>query len=347
MAQGNLEYSDVAGVAVEKENPDVVLDINNLSVAFQKRDRQIKALHNINLKINRREIVGLVGESGCGKSLTSLSVMRLLPEGAGIIGGDIKIDGISIPAISEEAMRKIRGGSISMIFQEPMTSLNPLIQIGRQIEESLLLHRKLSSRPEIHGRIIDLLNSVGISDPEIRYRQFPFEFSGGMRQRVMIALALACNPKVIIADEPTTALDVTIQAQILNLLKQIRDDYHTAILLITHNMGVIADVADRVAVMYAGRIVEIASVDDLFLEPLHPYTVGLLKSIPDLAGDRTRELQMIPGSVPDLNNLPPGCAFHTRCPYAADICRSKSPVLAGGARNHDVACWNPMSRREC
>jgi peptide/nickel transport system ATP-binding protein len=323
------------------ETKEVVLDIEKLSVVFENEDSAVTALNSISLQVGRGEIVGLVGESGCGKSLTSLSAMRLLPSSAKIAEGDIRIEGQSIVGIPEKKMRSIRGNSISMIFQEPMTALNPLIKVGRQIEESLLLHKKFSAK-ERYKKAIELLQAVGIPEPETRYHQFPFELSGGMRQRVMIALALACNPKVIIADEPTTALDVTIQAQILDLLKEIRDQYQTAILLITHDMGVIADVADRVAVMYAGQIVEIAPVHELFARPSHPYTVGLLQSIPQINGDSTMELPSIPGTVPDLKSLPQGCAFQARCAYVTDKCRKENPTLRLLGNEHALACWNPL-----
>jgi peptide/nickel transport system ATP-binding protein len=323
------------------DTKEVVLDIEGLSVVFENEDGDVPALQSINLQVGRGEIVGLVGESGCGKSLTSLSAMRLLPSAAKIAEGDIRIEGQTIVGISEKKMRSIRGNFISMIFQEPMTALNPLIKVGHQIEESLLLHKKCNAK-ERYKKAIELLQDVGIPEPKTRYHQFPFELSGGMRQRVMIALALACNPKVIIADEPTTALDVTIQAQILDLLKEIRDQYQTAILLITHDMGVIADVADRVAVMYAGQIVEIAPVHELFERPSHPYTVGLLQSIPQINGDSTMELPSIPGTVPDLKSLPQGCAFQTRCAYVTDKCRKENPTLSVLGNEHALACWNPL-----
>jgi oligopeptide/dipeptide ABC transporter ATP-binding protein len=267
--------------------------------------------------------------------------MMLLPENASIESGEIKVNHSAISRMSERHLRKIRGNNIAIIFQEPMSSLNPLIPIGRQIQESLVLHRH-ASRKEMRSRVIELLTLVGIPDPEARCRQFPFEFSGGMQQRIMSALALACNPQVLIADEPTTALDVTIQAQILELLKNIRDAYGTAILLITHNMGVIADIADRVAVMYAGKIVETAFVEDIFAQPFHPYTGGLLKSIPIMVGDRSQELASIPGSVPSLENLPNGCSFQTRCSRASDVCKREIPPMRECARGHQTACWNPM-----
>jgi peptide/nickel transport system ATP-binding protein len=322
----------------EAQTKEVVLNINQLNVEFHNHDHTVRALHDVSIKLRRGEIVGLVGESGCGKSLTSHTTMKLLPKNAHIVGGEIEIVGKSITKLNENEMRNVRGDIISMIFQEPMTALNPLIPIGKQIEETLLLHRKMT-KSERYDRAISLLNSVGIPEPKARYKQYPFELSGGMRQRVMIAMALACNPKVIIADEPTTALDVTIQAQILDLLKEIRDEYDTSFLFITHDMGVIADMADRVAVMYAGHVVEMADVDELFENPAHPYTQGLLSSIPDLTRDVEKELPSISGSVPDLSNLPLGCPFEARCPKASDKCREAKPVLTNIGTNHEVACW--------
>ncbi|UOF88994.1 ABC transporter ATP-binding protein [Fodinisporobacter ferrooxydans] len=322
---------------------EVVLNVENLSVVFEKTGHEVTALRNISFQLHRAEILGLVGESGCGKSLTSLSIMRLLAPNTRITDGTVQIDGVPVTQLTESEMRKIRGNIMSMIFQEPMTALNPLLPIGRQIEETLLLHRNMK-RLKRRQRVIQLLHSVGIPEPEIRYNQFPFELSGGMRQRVMIALALACEPKVVIADEPTTALDVTIQAQILDLLKHIRGTYQTSILLITHDMGVIADAADRVAVMYAGQIVEIATVDHLFERPAHPYTIGLLQSIPSLFGEHKKELYSIFGSVPDLSRLPSGCPFQSRCTHVSEICRTENPTLKPIENNHMVACWHVIPK---
>jgi oligopeptide/dipeptide ABC transporter ATP-binding protein len=322
------------------QSKEVVMNIDQLKVEFENESGNVTALRNVSIKLFRGEIVGLVGESGCGKSLTSHSAMRLLPKNANIVDGQIEINGRSIVGLNENQMRKIRGDLISMIFQEPMTALNPLIHIGKQIEETLLLHRKFT-KEERYKKVIELLKSVEIPEPERRYKQYPFELSGGMRQRVMIAMSLACNPKVIIADEPTTALDVTIQAQILDLLKNIRDEHSTSILLITHDMGVIADMADRVAVMYAGQVIEMAAVEEIFENPKHPYTIGLLNSIPDLTKDVNEELPSIPGSVPDLSSLSQGCPFEPRCSHATDKCRQINPTLSTISDNHDVACWHP------
>ena len=326
------------GEAVQ-EGP--VLDVDRLSVHFEERDGKVNALHDVTLRLGRGEIAGLVGESGCGKSLTSLAVMKLLPQNAKIREGDIRIDGVSVTGLSESKMRGIRGEVVSMIFQDALTALNPLMPIGRQIEESLLLHRRFSSS-ERRERVVDLLRSLGIPQPEKQFGRYPFQLSGGMRQRVMIALALACGPKLIIADEPTTALDVTIQAQILDLLKDIRDEYETAILLVTHDMGVIADMADWVAVMYAGQIVEVAPVDSLFERPAHHYTAGLLNSTPDLTSEYAEDLASIPGTVPDLRNRPRGCPFHPRCGAATQICRTEMPPLSDKEPDHAAACWHPL-----
>ncbi|NHN31084.1 ABC transporter ATP-binding protein [Paenibacillus agricola] len=328
-----------------QDTDHVVLDIQNLVIAFEQLSGDVTALRGVNFQLKQGEILGLVGESGCGKSLTALSSMKLLPKNAKIVEGDIRVNGRSLKGLSESKMREIRGKEVSMIFQEPMTALNPLIPIGRQIEETLLIHMDLS-RKERYNRVIELLNAVGIPEPQARFHQFPYELSGGMRQRVMIATALACGPKVIIADEPTTALDVTIQAQMLKLLRNIRDSFQTSILLITHDMGVIADLADRVAVMYAGKIVEIAPVEELFDHPTHPYTVGLLNSIPSMIGDEDGELQSIPGSVPDLKSLPIGCSFQARCLYATDACIHEDPALKLIGPDHSVACWNPLQKGE-
>ncbi|MCU6790902.1 ABC transporter ATP-binding protein [Paenibacillus sp. WQ 127069] len=327
--------------ATDGKDFSTIMRIDKLTLSFQQASGSVTALRNVSLQLKKGEILGLVGESGSGKSLTALSLMKLLPANARFDQGDIELEGISLKHMSESGMRSIRGNTVSMIFQEPMTALNPLIPIGSQIEELFILHKKIGKK-ERRRKVIDLLISVGISEPEARFRQYPFELSGGMRQRVMIAMALACSPKMIIADEPTTALDVTIQAQILDLLKDIKRDYDTSILLITHDMGVIADAADRVAVMYAGQLMELAAVDDLLESPRHPYTVGLLNSIPNITGDEQAELNTIPGIVPDLKNLPSGCPFHPRCTYATDRCREHNPELAADERGHYVACWHPV-----
>jgi len=318
-----------------------ILNIEELTVSFQHPNGAVKALQDVSFSLNKGEILGLVGESGSGKSLTALTIMKLLPDQAQVEQGVIVLNGKTITKLSAKEMRKLRGNDVSMIFQEPMTALNPLVSVGKQIEEMLVLHKKMS-RSARKARVIELLQSVGIPEPELRYRQFPFELSGGMRQRIMIAMALACEPKVIIADEPTTALDVTIQAQILDLLKEIKLKYGTSILLITHDMGVIADTADRVAVMYAGRLMEMAAVDELLTQPRHPYTVGLLASMPDITDEREGELTTIRGSVPDLTRLPVGCPFHPRCDFATERCTTEVPPLTDDGHGHALACWNPV-----
>jgi oligopeptide/dipeptide ABC transporter ATP-binding protein len=282
--------------------------------------------------------MGLVGESGCGKSVTSLSVMRLVPPPGKIVeGSEIALGGTNLVELSQEQMYEIRGGRVSMIFQEPMTSLNPVFTVGDQIAEAILAHKKVS-REEARKQTVELLRQVGIPQPEQRYKAYPHEMSGGMRQRVMIAMALSCQPELIICDEPTTALDVTIQAQILELLKELKEQRNTALLLITHDLGVIAEMAEEVAVMYAGKIVEQADVVTLFKEPKHPYTQGLLASIPMLATDRATRLNVIKGTVPNLLRLPPGCRFAPRCPHAMPICVEREPELLPNGQSR-VACW--------
>ncbi|MDQ0189886.1 ABC transporter ATP-binding protein [Alicyclobacillus cycloheptanicus] len=322
-----------------------VLKVEGLSIGFDRDGTLVPALRDVSFEIRHGEIMGLVGESGSGKSLTSLSIMKLLPRNATVLSGAIQINDVPILEVSESAMHTIRGNLVSMIFQEPMVALNPLATVGKQIAEPLALHTKLSAS-ERTAAVLRLLKSVGIPEPERRIKQYPFELSGGMRQRVMIAMALACEPQVIIADEPTTALDVTIQYQILELLREIREKRGTSILLITHDMGVIADLADRVSVMYAGRIVETAPVQELFAHPAHPYTRGLLQSIPSMTGDRSKDLPSIPGTVPDLRDLPPGCPFQSRCFAVSDKCRQHEPPLSQIHGEHFAACWHPSLREE-
>ncbi|MHB8619128.1 MAG: ABC transporter ATP-binding protein [Chloroflexota bacterium] len=319
-----------------------VLEVDRLTVAFKHRHRAVIALSDVSLRIRQGELVGLVGESGCGKSLTSLAIMRLLPRNAVIEKGSITVAGTDVTGLDEAGMRRVRGHAVAMIFQEPMVALNPLVAVGKQVEEGMLLHLGISAR-ERRDRGLELMRSVGIPDPLTRYRQLPFELSGGMRQRVMIAMAIACGPRLIIADEPTTALDVTIQAQILDLLKDVRERFGTAILFITHDLGVIADVADRVVVMYAGQVVESAPVDELFERPAHPYTEGLLHSIPAMVGQVAERLPSIPGRVPPLEEIPSACPFQDRCPYVSGICREQRPPLEPPRKDHFVACWHPRN----
>ncbi|HVC34426.1 MAG TPA: ABC transporter ATP-binding protein [Chloroflexota bacterium] len=326
---------------MKRETPnghDELLRLGNLRTYFYTSDGVVPAVDGVDLVIRRGRTVGLVGESGCGKSVTSLSIMRLVPPPGQIVAGSaIVLDGVDLLALTQEQMYEVRGGRIAMIFQEPMTSLNPVFTIGDQIAEAILTHKKVS-RGEAHQQTIDLLNQVGIPQPEQRYKAYPHEMSGGMRQRVMIAMALSCQPELIICDEPTTALDVTIQAQILELLRGLKEDRNTALLLITHDLGVIAEMAQEVAVMYAGKIVEQADVLTLFREPKHPYTQGLLASIPALDSDRAVRLNVITGTVPNLVKLPPGCRFAPRCPHVMAVCHEREPALITHGETR-VACW--------
>ena len=323
-----------------------VLEVERLQTFFFTRQGVLRAVDGVGFSVGPGETLAIVGESGCGKSVTALSLMRLVPDPPGrIVGGSVKLAGRELLALDEETMRRVRGKDVSMIFQEPMTSLNPVMTIGRQITEALLLHEELS-RPAARRKAIEMLRLVRISDPEHRVREYPHQLSGGMRQRVMIAMALACTPKVLIADEPTTALDVTIQAQILDIILELQSSLGTAVILITHDLGIVAEMAQRVIVMYAGRKVEEAPVDALFTRPLHPYTRGLLASVPRLTLRRDSldcppgSLQEIPGMVPALINLPPGCVFAPRCALADDRCRREYPPYEQKRQGHWVACWH-------
>ena len=323
-----------------------LLEVSDLGTWFYTRQGIVKAVDGVDFEVAAGETLAIVGESGCGKSMTALSLMRLIPEPPGrIVSGSIKLAGRDLLKISEEEMRDVRGNEISMIFQEPMTSLNPVMTIGKQISEALILHRDMD-RKQAMKRAIEMLDLVRIPEPAQRAKEYPHQLSGGMRQRAMIAMALACNPKVLIADEPTTALDVTIQAQILELIVELQREFSAAVLLITHDLGVVAETAHRVIVMYAGRKVEEATVGELFARPLHPYTVGLMNSIPRLdlmrgQTDRTNErLQEIPGIVPPLFALPPGCAFAPRCSKADDKCRAERPAYEEKQPGHWAACWH-------
>ncbi|TWT03794.1 ABC transporter ATP-binding protein [Reyranella sp. CPCC 100927] len=321
------------------------LIVERLSTYFYTRQGIVKAVNDVTFTVSRGEALAIVGESGCGKSITALSLMRLIPQPPGrIVDGSVRLDGVDLMQLDEPAMRQVRGNEISMIFQEPMTSLNPVMTIGRQIGEALILHQDLSRR-EALNKAVDMLRLVRIPEPEQRAREYPHQLSGGMRQRAMIAMALACNPKVLIADEPTTALDVTIQAQILDLIVELQRKLGTAVILITHDLGVVAETAQRVIVMYAGRKVEEATVTDLFARPLHPYTLGLMASIPRLGlmrgetpASETR-LQEIPGMVPALTDLPQGCAFAPRCAFAQDRCHGQYPAYEEKQPGHWAACW--------
>jgi oligopeptide/dipeptide ABC transporter ATP-binding protein len=317
-----------------------VLDIRELTTRFDTRRGPVTAVDRFSLTLEAGETMGLVGESGCGKSVTALSVMRLLPRPAGrIAGGQILFKGKDLAALPEAGMRRIRGNEISMIFQEPMTSLNPVYTVGFQIVEAVRRHRRMDRRAA-REEAVRMLNLVGIPEPAARVDDYPHQLSGGMRQRVMIAMALSCRPAVMIADEPTTALDVTIQAQILDLMNRLKAEIGMAVMLITHDLGVVAETCRRVAVMYAGRIVEATDVRTLFHRPAHPYTVGLFQSLPRIGGRQGR-LRPIPGAVPSLQRLPPGCAFQERCFRSEDQCRRDPPWTAVGP-GHRVRCWHPM-----
>jgi len=316
-----------------------LLEIRNLKTYFDVRGVVLKAVDDVSLTIKAGETLGLVGESACGKSVTASSIMRLVPIPPGrIAGGEIIFDGVDILKLSASAMRKVRGSMISMSFQEPMTSLNPVFTVGDQVAETIHLHEKLSQR-EIRDRVIEAFRLVRIPAPESRINEYPHQMSGGMRQRVMIAMALACHPKLMIADEPTTALDVTIQAQILDLMNKLKKETGASILFITHDLGVIAEMAQRVVVMYAGKIVEAADVEALFAEPKHPYTVGLMSSIPVLGfGKKQRRLSTIAGVVPSLFRLPEGCLFYERCTVAMKECGDLEPPMINLGNSHFVRC---------
>jgi peptide/nickel transport system ATP-binding protein len=315
-----------------------LLEIKNLQTHFTSDRGVVKAVDGVNITVHKGETVGVVGESGCGKSVTSLSVMRLLKDTPGkIVGGTIEFEGKNLIEIPENEMRMIRGNEIAMIFQEPMTSLNPVFKIGRQIEESVMLHLKYSPK-KAREYAIKMLQLVGIPRAEEIVDEYPYQLSGGMRQRVMIAMAMSCNPKLLIADEPTTALDVTIQAQILDLMRKLREESNSSIMMITHDLGVVAEMCDRVVVMYAGKVVEEADVYAIFENPKHPYTKGLIESVPKL-GQKTHRLGSIPGNVPTPGKMPEGCKFAPRCSKVMDICKKQDPDLTMVDQNHTCRCW--------
>ncbi|HOI64818.1 MAG TPA: ABC transporter ATP-binding protein, partial [Mesotoga sp.] len=316
---------------------NALLQVKDLRTYFHTEDGIVKAVDGVTFDVYSGETLGIVGESGCGKSVTSLSVMRLLDEKGEIAGGKIIFEGRDVMAIPESQMMKIRGNDMAMIFQEPMTALNPVFTVGFQIMEAILLHQDVN-KEQARTMAIDMLRKVGIPEPEKRVDEYPHELSGGMRQRAMIAMALSCNPKLLFADEPTTALDVTIQAQILELMKSLQEQYGMALVMITHDLGVIAEMAQRVVVMYAGKVVEYAEVLTLFKKPRHPYTWGLMNAIPKLDEDK-EVLYNIPGVVPDPLDFPDGCRFNTRCPLATDKCRKEEPPLVEVEENHTSACW--------
>lgn len=316
---------------------DTLLEIQNLKTHFFQKKQVFPAVDGVDLKIRKGETVALVGESGSGKSMTSLSIMGLIPPGGKIVDGSVKLGGVDITKLSEKEMSKIRGKDISMIFQEPMTSLNPVLTIGEQITEVITYHQNVS-KVDARGIAIDLLETVGFSRAKEIMNDYPHRLSGGMRQRVMIAIAMSCNPKLLIADEPTTALDVTIQAQIMELLKDLTKRFDTSILLITHDLGVVSELAERVIVMYAGEVVEEAPLEDIFYEPLHPYTEGLIASVPSLRGE-IKELATIKGNVPSPDALPKGCRFAPRCSKAFDRCLEEKPTLQSHSDSRSIRCF--------
>ena len=319
-------------------NNDGLLHVKDLRTHFFTDRGVARAVDGVNVDVSRGQTVALVGESGCGKTVTALSIMRLVPDPPGrIVAGKAIFDGRDLLTLSEREMRKVRGKEIAMIFQEPMSSLNPVFRVGDQVAEAILLHQKVG-RKEARERTIELFVKVGIPAPEKRVDEYPHQMSGGMCQRVMIAMALSCNPALLIADEPTTALDVTIQAQILALLRQLQKEFQMSVLLITHDLGIVAETADYVAVMYASKIVEWGSCTGLFRDPLHPYTVGLFRSLPALQGERKR-LHVIPGTVPSPLDFPSGCKFHPRCPIAEDRCTTDEPELQDIVDGRRAACW--------
>ena len=315
-----------------------LLEVENLRTAFLTDNGEVTSVEGVSFQLKPGETVGIVGESGCGKSVTSLSIMKLLGKNGFIREGSVRLNGLDLVTLPEPELRRIRGSEISMIFQDPMTSLNPVFTIGNQLAESIILHLK-KNKKEARRHALDMLKKVGLARAEDILNSYPHELSGGMRQRVMIAMALSCKPKLLIADEPTTALDVTIQAQILNLMKELQQGSDTAIMLITHDLGVVAEMADKVIVMYAGQVVEETDVFTLFENPLHPYTQGLIASVPHLELDGEEQLASIPGTVPSLQQMPVGCRFHTRCPYAMDQCITRQPQLMEAEPGHQVRCW--------
>lgn len=338
MTDADRKYAQQQEIAQGK---DVLLRVSDLCVTLYTEDGALPALQHLNFVMRKGETLGVVGESGCGKSLTALSIIGLLPSPpAKITGGSIGLNGEDLTKLSEDQMRTYRGKDIGMIFQEPMTSLNPVMKAGDQIREGILVHNPTMPKEEASKRTLAMIRSVGIPAPEKVYKSYPHELSGGMRQRIMIAMALACQPSLLICDEPTTVLDVTIQAQILQLIDRMKTQTGTAVMLITHDMGVVSEMADWVIVMYAGHLVEYTMASALFIEPLHPYTRGLINSIPSL-DNQIDTLYAIPGNVPMLNELPQGCPFNPRCPFAKDICRRQVPKLeqAKEDRCHLVACW--------
>jgi oligopeptide transport system ATP-binding protein len=321
-----------------------LLEVNGLKTQFFTQDGVVQAVRGVSFYVDEGETLGIVGESGCGKSVSVLSVMRLIPQPPGkIVDGEVVFDGRDLVQVSDDEIRRVRGNKIAMIFQDPMTSLNPVLTIGRQIGEALELHMDMN-RDEARERSAELLSMVGIPEAKLRLDDYPHQFSGGMRQRAMIAMGLACNPRLLIADEPTTALDVTIQAQIVDLVKRLRDEIGMAIIWITHDLGVVAGLADRMMVMYAGVVVEEAPVREVYGDPRHPYTMGLLGSLPRLDVVRSDKLQSIEGLPPDLIAPPPGCPFQPRCAYALEECETEIPLLEPVGPRHRIACWVDVTK---
>ncbi len=322
-----------------------LLEVKNLKTRFKTDDGTFYAVDDVSFSVKPGRSLGIVGESGCGKSVTSLSIMRLIQSPGLIESGEILFNGKNLLKLSDEEMRKIRGNEMAMIFQEPMTSLNPVYTVGNQIDEAIAIHQPKLSGAEVKQRTVEMLKKVGIPAPEKRYDEYPHQLSGGMRQRVMIAMAMSCNPQLLIADEPTTALDVTIQAQILDLIRNLQKDFNMGLILITHDLGVVAEMCHDVVVMYAGRVIEQGTVEEIFYRPKHPYTRGLLDSIPHFeTGQKLQSLKTIPGLVPSLLNLPKGCRFVDRCQYSQSDCQSVDPRLENLRGHHKVACHHPLEQ---
>ena len=322
----------------QNEKSGKLLEVKDLRVSFFTPAGEVKAVSGISYDLDYDEVMGIVGESGSGKSVEAYSVIGLLQSPGKVIGGSITFEGRDVLAFSKKEMASFRGSEVAMIFQNPMTCLNPVYTVGNQLIEALRAHDKKISKADAAKRAMEMLELVGINNVAKRMKQYPHEFSGGMRQRVMIAMGLICHPKLLIADEPTTALDVTIQAQVLEMMRDLKEKYGTAMILITHDLGVVAEVCNNVAIMYAGQIVESGTLDDIYSDPQHPYTIGLFRSIPDLTS-KQRRLEIIPGIMPDPSNLPKGCNFCTRCQYATERCKQEKPPVAQLSKSHAVLCW--------